>query len=492
MKKIEILECTLRDGSYTIDYQFTAKDTAIIALALQDAGFEKIEIGHGLGLSASKTKGKAAESDEVYLKTTQEVLTKAKFGMFFIPGIGKKEDLDLAAKHDMSFVRIGTNVTQADEAEIYIKRAKDLGMEVSSNLMKSYALPPDKFAEKAKLVDGYGADVITLVDSSGGMLPKDIANYINAMKNENIQAKIGFHGHNNFSMAIANTLTAIENGASIVDSSLKGMGRSAGNAQTEILVPVLKKLGYDLSIDEFKVMDIADSLISPLMGKYDGIDSIAITSGYAEFHSSFLNTIYRLSKKYSIDPRKLIMEVSRIDKINLPEPLAEKLAKELYEERAALSIVSKIDVPAAFEITRERWNNNLSNLERGKIMGQQLENLTKKTGKQSIITINISIKQNKRNVIYPSIQESSSYLMASSEMSDINEIINLCKTIDGSVDFIIIDDEKKIPELYMLFDDLTKIVLKSKILTYNDNRHHPQSPSQFFVLSIHLNISIKK
>jgi len=167
MNDIDILECTLRDGSYSINYQFTAEDTAVIALALEKVGFRYIEIGHGIGLNASSCKGKAAETDEMYLKTAQEVLTKAKYGMFFIPGIGRKRDLDLAADYGMGLVRVGTNVTEAKDAEKYIKYAKSLGMEVSSNLMKSYVLPPREFAKKAKMVEDFGADIITLVDSAG-------------------------------------------------------------------------------------------------------------------------------------------------------------------------------------------------------------------------------------------------------------------------------------------------------------------------------------
>lgn len=467
MNAVEILECTLRDGSYIIDYQFTAKDTAIIASALQDVGFTYIEIGHGLGLNASSCKGKAAETDETYLKTAQEVLTKSKYGMFFIPGIGRKEDLDMAARYEMDFVRVGTNVTQADEAEEYIKHAKDLGMIVSSNLMKSYVLPPEDFAEKAKTVEEFGCDIIFLVDSSGGMLPHDIRRYIGAMKAREIHAQIGFHGHNNFSMAVANALEAIENGATIVDSTLKGLGRSAGNAQTEILVTILKKMGYNIDIDEFRVMDLAENLITPFMGRYGGIDSIAITSGYAEFHSSFLGTILKFSKKYSVDPRRLIMEVCKRDKSDLPEELAERLAEQLYKERAALSDVAKIDVPTAFDMSRERWNNK-SNKERASLICEHLHNLSKKTGKQTVFAITVSAKQNDITVVYPSIQESSSYLMATCEMADVYEIIEVCKIIDG-VDFILVDDEKKRPSLFDILTLIREVVTDSTVLTYKDN-----------------------
>ena len=478
MKNIKILECTLRDGSYVIDYQFTAKDTAIIASALQNAGFKYIEIGHGLGLNASSCKGKAAETDEEYLKVAQEVLTKSKFGMFFIPGIGRKEDLDLAADYGMDFVRVGTNVPEAHEAEEYIKYAKDLGMLVSSNLMKSYVLPPEKFAEKAKQVEKFGADVIVLVDSSGGMLPQDVKSYINAMKAKEITAEIGFHGHNNFSMAIANILEAIRNGATIVDSTLKGLGRSAGNAQTEILVTVLKKMGHDLDIDEFKVMDLAENLISPFMARHEGMDSIAITSGYAEFHSGFLGTIYKFSEKYSVDPRRLIIEACKKDKVDLPEELAERLAKELHEERAALSEISKIDVPTAFDIPRERWNHKLSNKERAKIMFQHLENSSKKTGKQTVFTINISAKSDDINVVYPTIQESSSYLMANCEMTDKREIIGICEIIDG-VDYVLVDDEKKKSHLFDILKDVKNVVKKSVVRSYKDNNTWVQAIDNF-------------
>jgi len=469
MNKLDILECTLRDGSYVINYQFNAKDTAVIAAALEHVGFRYIEIGHGLGLNASKTKGKAAVTDETYLKTAKEVLDKAKYGMFFIPGIGRKVDLDLAAKYDMDFVRVGTNVSQAEEAKEYIKYAKDLGMLVTSNLMKSYALSPEKFAQKTKLVEDYGADIIFLVDSAGGMLPKDVQAYIQAMKKEGVTARIGFHGHNNFSLALANTLTAIENGATIVDSSLMGIGRSAGNTATEVLVTVLKKIGYDLDIDIFKTMDIAKELIKPLMVVHEGTDAIAITSGYAEFHSSFLDSIYKASTKYSIDPRKLIISVCEKDKVNVPESLAEELARQLHEERAALSHITKIDFPTRFNISKEQWNQKLSLREKSRLTAEYVKNLSFKNGKQTIFVINISAMFDNLNIILPHIYETSSYLMVSSEMTNVKKILDIVKNVDGIVDFIIVDEEKKkasLSDILQLIKDRAKT---SVVLPYKGN-----------------------
>src|SRR2546430_4091908 len=176
---LQILECTLRDGSYVIDFQFTMRDTALIAAALENAGFNLIEIGHGVGMNASRAgKGVAAATDEEYMQVAATTLRRAKWGMFFIPGIGRHEDLDLAAAYKMDFVRIGTNATEVENARDYIEHAKKLGMHVSANLMKSYVLPPKELAAQAKLSEKFGADMICLVDSAGCMLPDDIQNYM--------------------------------------------------------------------------------------------------------------------------------------------------------------------------------------------------------------------------------------------------------------------------------------------------------------------------
>ncbi len=475
MKEIDIVECTLRDGSYIINYQFTAEDTAVIALALEKVGFRYIEIGHGVGLNASSCKGKAAETDKVYLKTAQEVLTRAKYGMFFIPGIGRKEDLDLAAEYGMGFVRIGTDVTEAESAEKYIGYAKRLGMMVSSNLMKSYTLPPQEFAKRAKLVEEFGADVVVLVDSAGGMVPEDIRTYIEAMKRAGVTVKIGFHGHNNFSMSVANTLMAIENGATIVDSTLMGIGRSAGNTPTEILVTIFKKLGYKLDVDIFKTMDIAEGLIKPIMKIRGGTNPIDIIAGYAEFHSSFLSTIYEASKKYRIDPRRLIISICEKEKVHVSKELATELAKQLHEERAAISEISRIELPTKFKISEDKWHSKTPLQEKSRIIANYIKNLSIKKGKQTIFAVNISAVYKELNIVLPYIYETSSYLMATCEMTDIDSIVKVAREIDGIVDFIVVDDEKKRKDLYTILKLVRESVKRSVVLTYKGNKTWAES-----------------
>lgn len=331
MRELRILETTLRDGSYAINFQFTARDTALIASALEGAGFDLIEIGHGVGLHASESgKGIAVETDEAYLRAAADALTEAKFGMFCIPGIARLENIDMAAEYGMGFIRIGTNVTQMEESEEFIARAKKHGMFVSANFMKSYTMEPKKFAEKAKLTQKFGSDVLCIVDSAGGMLPSDLESYFQAVQDV-CDIPLGFHGHNNLGLAVAHTLRAVELGAVIVDSSLQGMGRSAGNTPTEILVVALKRMGIDPGIDPLEVMDIGEKYIRPLMRKR-GLPCLDIVAGYAQFHSSYMHIIRYYSSKYRIDPRKLIIGVCEFDKVNAPPELVERVAQRINTE----------------------------------------------------------------------------------------------------------------------------------------------------------------
>ena len=331
MRELRILETTLRDGSYAINFRFTARDTALIASALERAGFDLIEIGHGVGLHASESgKGVAAETDEAYLRAAAETLTEAKFGMFCIPGIARLEDIDMAAEYGMGFVRIGTDVTRTEESEEFIARAKKHGMFVSSNMMKSYTIEPAEFAEKARLAQKFGSDVLSIVDSAGGMLPSDLEAYFRAVQDV-CDIPLAFHGHNNLELAVAHTLRAVELGAVIVDASLQGIGRSAGNTPTEILVVALKRMGIDLGIDPLEVMDIGEKYIRPLMRRR-GLPCLDVVAGYAQFHSSYMHTIRYFSSKYCVDPRRLIIGVSELDKVNAPPELVERVAQQINTE----------------------------------------------------------------------------------------------------------------------------------------------------------------
>ncbi|HPN84506.1 MAG TPA: 4-hydroxy-2-oxovalerate aldolase, partial [Victivallales bacterium] len=258
MTDFKILDCTLRDGSYVNRFQFSIHETKYICAELEKCGLEHIEVGHGLGLGAYKLGGEysAAASDEEYLTAASDALKKSHFGTFCIPGIATIEDIDIANQYGMRLIRIGTNVDAVESSKPYVERAKKYGMTVCANYMKSYSVPPREFAKKVKISESYGVDVIYLVDSAGGMLPSEVESYITAIK-EASGIKIGFHGHNNLGLAVANSLKAIEMGAYFVDCSLQGLGRSGGNAPTEQFVLITSKLGHKNNIDIFRLLDLS-------------------------------------------------------------------------------------------------------------------------------------------------------------------------------------------------------------------------------------------
>jgi 4-hydroxy-2-oxovalerate aldolase len=247
--------------------------------------------------------------------------------MFCIPGIARVEDVDMAAGFGMKFIRVGTNVSDVHQAKEFIEVAKKHDMFVGANFMKSYTMKPAEFAERARLAQQYGADVLYIVDSAGGMLQSDVDDYFHAVQ-DRCDIPLGFHGHNNLGLAVSHSLRAIELGATMVDCTLQGLGRSAGNAPTELMVMALSRMGMDLGIDPIKILDLGERCIRPLI-KSRGLRSLDVVAGFAQFHSSYMGTIRRFSSKYRIDPRRLIIEVCRVNKVDAPADLVEETARRL-------------------------------------------------------------------------------------------------------------------------------------------------------------------
>lgn len=341
-KHFHIMDVTCRDGSYAINFQLSIAAEKNICCGLEDLGYKYIEVGHGIGLGASKKNhGKALHTDEEYLKCAQGNLHKAQYGVFCIPGIADLEDVDLAAEYGCGFIRIGCNVEDIDKTEPYIARAKAKGLTVMSNYMKSYATPIREFEEAVKKSEAWGADLVYIVDSAGSMLPTDVERYYNAIKKiSNI--KTGFHGHDNIGMALANSIRAVELGADLIDASLQGLGRSSGNTVMETFVVCLQKMGYSLSIDEIALLHLSKQYVYSLM-KGRGINPIDVECGVAGFHSSYLQDIHKVSAQYEVDPLLLIREYSKLDKVNMDIDKLAKVADRLPRKERNESLPDMVD-----------------------------------------------------------------------------------------------------------------------------------------------------
>lgn len=328
---VNIVENTLRDGSYTLDFKFTKKHTHDIVSGLDKLGFEWIEVGHGLGLGAYKKNvlEESVENDVEHIKTAKLAAENAKIGAFFIPGIGSENDLIVASQLGLDFLRIGVNVNDYKSCERCVRLAKQQGLFVTLNLMKSYGVKPYEFCEIAKAIDRWQlVDVLYLVDSAGCMLPFEVTEYIDRVK-QSATLPIGFHGHNNLSLALANTISAMQAGATYLDSCVRGMGRSAGNTQTEILVWVLAKLGVELELNMYELYKFADEVVAPLMSRKQGLSSEEIHIGVSKFHSSYMPFVEQVLEKHAISKELLIKKTSDINCLNPSKELFEQVAVQI-------------------------------------------------------------------------------------------------------------------------------------------------------------------
>jgi 4-hydroxy-2-oxovalerate aldolase len=334
-KSVTILDCTLRDGSYVVRQQFTAADTGRICAALEAGGVREIEIGHGFGLGASGHRlGIAAASDEEYVAAAARSLRRARFGMFYIPGIGTTAHLDMAREHGMHFVRMGTNVHQHQDARRHIEHARRIGLQVSYNAMKSYLASPEALRDAMCNTVAWGAQAVYVVDSAGTLIPNEVKAYVRALA-DSVGTPIGFHGHNNLMLANANCLAAWEEGATLFDGTLQGIGRSGGNAQSEILALVFERMKVDTGIDVRQLLDAGERLVRPLMGaEGGGATSLNVVIGMAAFHSSYLDRVNAAAQRFGVDLQDLILAVCELDRVDPSAALIQQAALELARHAA--------------------------------------------------------------------------------------------------------------------------------------------------------------
>tara|TARA_Y100000768_G_scaffold226762_1_gene171176 strand:- start:5287 stop:7119 length:1833 start_codon:yes stop_codon:yes gene_type:complete len=375
MKKINILDCTLRDGSYVLDFNFTLIDTFFISKLLFESGIDYVEIGHGLGLGASKKKEiKSLHNDNEYIKiaNSSKINKYNKIGCFcFVKNINYKNLLD-AKKYGLDFIRFAYEAKNISLLNKYIKYCKKIGLEVHLNLIKTYKYSNYEIFKIIKEINNLNIDYVYIVDSAGGMDSEELNSYIKIIKKQiNKKISLGFHGHNNLGMANSNCITAINNGIEIIDSSMLGMGRGAGNASTEMLAAYLQREKRYKNLNLNLMLNFIKNYLSKIFPKKNNIEDILMGKSY--FHDSEIGKLKKFSKKNDLNYLQLLNKISFKKGIN-----ENKILKSKINSSNKISKISNL------EIKNQDLNENELSLNEFK---KNLTALQKKTNSTKVITI---------------------------------------------------------------------------------------------------------
>lgn len=334
-KKITVHDMTLRDGMHPKRHLMTLDQMKSIACGLDQAGVPLIEVTHGDGLGGSSVNyGFPAHTDEEYLGTVIPLMKQAKISALLLPGIGTVDHLHMAKDLGVHTIRVATHCTEADVSEQHITRARQLDMDTVGFLMMAHMATAEKLISQAKLMESYGANCIYVTDSAGYMLPEHVTEKITAVRQAlKPETELGFHGHHNLAMGVANSVAAVAAGANRIDAAAAGLGAGAGNTPMEVFIAVCARMGIETGVDVFKIQDVAEDLVVPIMDHMIRIDRDSLTLGYAGVYSSFLLFAKRAEKKYGIPARDLLVELGRRGMVGGQEDMIEDTAMTMAKAR---------------------------------------------------------------------------------------------------------------------------------------------------------------
>lgn len=472
-KHVDILDTTLRDGSYTIGYQFTADETALIAQGLELAGVNYIEVGHGLGLGADRAgKGAQAVTDVVYMRACANSIHKAKFGFFFIPGIGDMADLKLLADEGGKFVRIGVALEAADQACHAIEAAKELGLEVWANIMKTYAYPVKECKEWALRFIQAGADGVYIVDSAGGMLPTEVAEYASEIKEAfngvGSHAGVGFHGHDNLSLSTACSLSAIQAGCDIVDGSLLGIGRSIGNAATEVLAMVLARAGYETGVNAWYAADLAEKTIRPFLEQRWRHSTLDQALGYAQIHSGFLPVLEKVSDRKNVSIRDIVLALGSNARQNITE--ADAMAAADYAREKAYEFYREPRIDHGY-IQNRPIITQFSDTQQPDLAkyATEIRSQSLRMARPAAIVVTGPWREDVHNEIrLQQIRLLAHAVVGAIEVSNAIDLERVILAIDGTVDILFLDKTPRIAKWDEMINKLESRKWQSRVLPYAD------------------------
>ncbi|MEU0278170.1 4-hydroxy-2-oxovalerate aldolase [Streptomyces sp. NPDC088147] len=310
---IRVTDSSLRDGSHAKRHQFTVEHVVDIVSALDEAGVPVIEVTHGDGLGGSSFNyGFSKTPEQELIKAAVKTARQAKIAFLMLPGLGVKEDIREAADNGASICRIATHCTEADVSIQHFGLARELGLETVGFLMMSHSRPPEVLARQARIMADAGCQCVYVVDSAGALILEQTTDRIAALVAElGDDAQVGFHGHENLGLGVANSVAAVRAGALQIDGSVRRFGAGAGNTPVEAFAAVCEKLGFRTGIDVMKIVDAAEDVVRPVMDDECTLGRMELMMGYAGVYSSFLKHAAQHADRYGVSGAEILVRAGR-------------------------------------------------------------------------------------------------------------------------------------------------------------------------------------
>jgi 4-hydroxy 2-oxovalerate aldolase len=335
IRQVRITDTTLRDGSHAMAHQFTQEQVRATVHALDAAGVAVIEVTHGDGLGGSSFNyGFSRESELVLIEAAVQEATQAAIAVLLVPGIGTMDDLRGARAAGAAVARIATHCTEADVSVQHFGLARDLGMETVGFLMMAHRTSPAELARQARIMVDAGAQCVYCVDSAGALVLGDAQERVRAMVAKiGADAEVGFHGHQNLSLGVANSVLAYQHGARQIDGALCALGAGAGNSPTEVLAATFDHLGVHTGVDVGGVLAAAEEVVRPFLPRWPKMDRPAIVQGWAGVYSSFLLHAERAAERYDVPAHEILQRVGELGYVGGQEDMIIDVALQLAHER---------------------------------------------------------------------------------------------------------------------------------------------------------------
>jgi 4-hydroxy 2-oxovalerate aldolase len=332
---IRVTDSCLRDGSHAVAHQFSADAVRDTVIGLDQARVPVIEVAHGDGLGGSSFNyGFSAVDERVLIQIAVDNASYAKIACLVLPGVGTVDDIRAVSDMGVSIVRVATHCTEADISVQHFGIARDLGLETVGFLMMAHSTPPESLARQARIMADAGCQCVYVVDSAGALILEQASDRVSALVAElGTDAQVGFHGHQNLSLATANSLLAIRAGATQIDGCTRAFGAGAGNTPTEVLAAVCERLGIRTGIDLFRLIDVAEDVVRPVMDSEPVADRMSLLMGYAGVYSSFLKHANRVAQRYGVSGPEILLRAGRRQLVGGQEDLLIDIALELVSAR---------------------------------------------------------------------------------------------------------------------------------------------------------------